>query len=217
MFDATRFVFPGDDEIDIVAQPADNRRRPNEILLTLDGRQVSNHAYPQASIRAGTFIPPLKTTNIDSVCNTNNLFRIEDSLGAQSSRHGFRDGNDSRRSPQRQPMNSFEREQNVTSKHQRAGPSRDQRRQRIIARHVSMNNLNLVMTNKSRELQSSRNIQGIPHRQLHYILFGNCPELGRQGRRRRDRGEHFVAPLRQTICQISQVLLSATELARWKL
>ena len=47
MFAGARFVFSGNNEFNVASLSTDNRGSANEILLSFDRRQMSNHSYPQ--------------------------------------------------------------------------------------------------------------------------------------------------------------------------
>src|SRR5260370_11191298 len=104
----------------------------------------------------GAFHSLGKSIHVDAVMNQHNLVWAKNALCAKSVGHRLRNSDDAIRAAKSQLVRSVHRKKNVTSKDQiRGRPPSDKRRQRIVARHVRMNDLNAVLASKAGELKGA--------------------------------------------------------------
>ena len=161
MLATARFVLSTNDKLHITALPAHYCSSANEIFLSFDGREMSDHANAQVLMREvflskSVFPSPGESIHVDAVMNQHNLVFTKDALGAKSFGDCLRNSNDTIRAAKTQLVRSVHRKKNVTSQDQTRGRSPSNKRgQEIVARDVRMNNLNAVLAHKAGELHGA--------------------------------------------------------------
>ena len=109
-------------------------------------------------------------------------------------------------------MYPSQRKHYVARQHElRTGTPGGQRRQRIITTNMCMNDLNGVQASKTRELPGAPETQSVSHRQFNDVIGRNILKQSVERRIRRERDEHIVPSLRETIRETRDVLLTAAD------
>src|SRR5437660_3562451 len=126
MFTAARFVLSGNHKLHITALPAHYCSSANEIFLSFDGRQMSDHANAQVLMREvflskSVFLSPGESIHVDAVMNQHNLVFTKDALGAKSVGDSLRNSDHAIRAAKTQLVCSVQRKKNVTSQDQMRG------------------------------------------------------------------------------------------------
>src|SRR5437016_3512971 len=126
MFTTARFVLSGNHKLDITALPANDCSSANEIFLSFDGRQMSDHTHAQVlmrevSLSKSVFPSPGESIRVDAVMNQHNFVWTKDALGAKSFGDCLRNRDDAIRAAKTQLVCSIHRKKNVTSQDQMRG------------------------------------------------------------------------------------------------